>query len=1036
MSSDPTGHDPDRRHELVRLADEVEETSPGFAARLRSAAPAVEGELPADLVAAFVDALRRMAGIEGAGRDAAQALLSRPLADVATLVPADLEAWCDATAAIAVHSVRAASTFAASAVAVLPAIVADRPGRLFAASTAVAGLASRHGSDPVVQRFASAAGDSVARHGGRVAVAWAALCEATAIASRRAPEAVLRLPEAAGLDDEELAESISIAAAVAPRDRDRGVRLFGTLPAELSRVPRHARSATLALLLSLVRSGEALSDSVEVVGPVLRRTPRESRKAVLVQASRIAAVLPAATPRFLRSVLRVGDAVGFEQALATFVDKGLELAEERRDAALAFFALESRGARAFLARHDTAVLLEDVEPALRGYLQMISMRRRTVGGREVGGLFPEIADEDDAPIPVAARVDVFPTWEENFALQKLQATLGTVWEELGTRRFRVAEWLSEPETPGGLRDLFLRFDQPDVAARMFAHLEALRAAPLVARRFPGLASDVARLRRRVFPADRPPEGHGAAEAVLFLALGGDPARVGFADAWGEVLRSLASRAADGSATVYDSADATGLLCERLAAGELVPVYSVEDWLEEDLAFAYMLEEEDEPRPGDPVARRPAPEIVVDESGEGRRSDEDSPGVNADASLLEAYLEQRPDLSVARAEEEIDAVGLFVSGLTGGGGTWETKPRGTAGAERSIALARHGLRTNDVTLQDEWDYLIGDYRYQWCRVQEVSVDGDDGAFFAGTLLRYAEMLPEVRRQFQRVKPEGYRVMRGLLDGEDFDLNAVVMARGDLRARLTPSGKLYTARQREERDVATLFLLDMSASTDEETEPSPPPPPSDPDAPPSARPPALALADDLPDPPEPHGAGPRKPRARRIIDIQKEALVIMAQALEEIGDQYAIYGFSGHGRDCVEFFDVKSFDEPLNQAVRARIGAIEPQRSTRMGAALRQAVGKLRSVASRARHLILLSDGFPQDFDYGEDRRSNVYGLRDTTMALREAAAAGVQTFCITVDRAGHDYLREMCDAKRYLVIEDIAALPRELPKIYSEATRDA
>ena len=135
-------------------------------------------------------------------------------------------------------------------------------------------------------------------------------------------------------------------------------------------------------------------------------------------------------------------------------------------------------------------------------------------------------------------------------------------------------------------------------------------------------------------------------------------------------------------------------------------------------------------------------------------------------------------------------------------------------------------------------------------------------------------------------------------------------------------------------------------------------------------------------------------------------------------------------------MKSFDQPLNQAVRARIGAIEPQRSTRMGAALRQAIGKLRSVASRARHLILLSDGFPQDFDYGEDRRSNVYGLRDTTMALREAAAAGVQTFCITVDRAGHDYLREMCDAKRYLVIEDIAALPRELPKIYSEATRDA
>ena len=78
---------------------------------------------------------------------------------------------------------------------------------------------------------------------------------------------------------------------------------------------------------------------------------------------------------------------------------------------------------------------------------------------------------------------------------------------------------------------------------------------------------------------------------------------------------------------------------------------------------------------------------------------------------------------------------------------------------------------------------------------------------------------------------------------------------------------------------------------------------------------------------------------------------------------------------------------------------------------------------------VSDGFPQDFDYGQDRRSNVYGLRDTTVALREVEAAGITPFCITVDKAGHDYLREMCDGSRYMVIEDIAALPRELPKIY-------
>jgi nitric oxide reductase NorD protein len=170
-------------------------------------------------------------------------------------------------------------------------------------------------------------------------------------------------------------------------------------------------------------------------------------------------------------------------------------------------------------------------------------------------------------------------------------------------------------------------------------------------------------------------------------------------------------------------------------------------------------------------------------------------------------------------------------------------------------------------------------------------------------------------------------------------------------------------------------------------------------------------------------------RRIIDVTKEALVIMAEALEEIGDAYAIYGFSGHGRHNVEFYSVKHFNESLTTAVKGRIGAIEPKRSTRMGTALRHAVEKMSHSTARSRHIILLSDGFPQDFDYGQDRRSNVYGLRDTSIALRECEAAGITPFCITVDKAGHDYLRVMCDSSRYMVIDDIAELPRELPKIY-------
>src|SRR4029077_15165268 len=84
---------------------------------------------------------------------------------------------------------------------------------------------------------------------------------------------------------------------------------------------------------------------------------------------------------------------------------------------------------------------------------------------------------------------------------------------------------------------------------------------------------------------------------------------------------------------------------------------------------------------------------------------------------------------------------------------------------------------------------------------------------------AELLPEIRRQFQRIRPERYRVIHGLEDGEDFDLDAVITARADRRSRHSPSSKVYQAQQREARDVATLSLVDMSASTAEPVPDSP-------------------------------------------------------------------------------------------------------------------------------------------------------------------------------------------------------------------------
>ena len=93
----------------------------------------------------------------------------------------------------------------------------------------------------------------------------------------------------------------------------------------------------------------------------------------------------------------------------------------------------------------------------------------------------------------------------------------------------------------------------------------------------------------------------------------------------------------------------------------------------------------------------------------------------------------------------------------------------------------------------------------------------------------------------------------------------------------------------------------------------------------------------------------------------------------------------------FTSSRSSTNELSDEVKARVGAIEPKRSTRMGAAIRHIREKFKDVASRSRHAILLSDGFPQDFDYGHDRRSNAYGIQDTMVALKELELAGVLPF---------------------------------------------
>ena len=331
---------------------------------------------------------------------------------------------------------------------------------------------------------------------------------------------------------------------------------------------------------------------------------------------------------------------------------------------------------------------------------------------------------------------------------------------------------------------------------------------------------------------------------------------------------------------------------------------------------------------------------------------------------------------------------------------EGEPDELQGAEAwsQNEMPEQALEDDDIAFAyDEWDRDLNDYRVGWSRVIEKRVKQGDRTFVELTRSRYRGVISSIRHQFQLMKPENLTRINRELDGEDYDLNALVDYVVDKRADGQPSENIYTKKLRRERDVAVSILLDQSSSTARTITRNPLQPYTHP--------------------------------GRRIIEIEKEGLVLMSEALEAVGDVYSIYGFTSEGRRNVKFYVVKDFAEKYSADIEKRIGGITFQNNTRLGAAIRHASAKLLKQEARTKLLIILTDGRPYDHDYGDAR----YAREDVREALTEAKTLAVTPFCITIDRESEAELKDLYGNVGYTIIDDVLSLPERMPNIYRRLT---
>jgi nitric oxide reductase NorD protein len=685
--------------------------------------------------------------------------------------------------------------------------------------------------------------------------------------------------------------------------------------------------------------------AAEEPAAALAEFSREQQDFVLHWASIVARTSSGMALNFVSHVcpaLRLMDADGIEAWLLACMDiydtRGLH------PAVTAFRDVENF-ARAYKAR-TTGMAFDDVVNVLETFVHGLSGRRLKV---ECG----THCYTDTETIFLPASVSHFPGRKDNFQLYKVMIV--HQWAQTWYGSWQI-----------DVRDLLERFSPADKALACWHALETLRLDAHISRELPGVYRSIKQ----------------------FRALSGDELD--------GVWRRAAERLRSSAASVEDS---LSLLAEVIDAplpkpviyqGSMRPdavgkVRSARIDADKRAFRMHLLRLQDELRDIEAGDNREEP--AVNENGEVRlpfevrtiESDETTDGM-----LFEMQLDGKPVAppdnvkgtmaSILQDLGEIPEEYLYAAG----DGVYHAE----AVAERSVEDVWKGTYHEEgAFLYNEWDYERQNYRKNWTVLRELDINPLEDTFVSDTLDKYRGLTASLRRTFEALRGED-RLLKKQPYGENVDIDALVEAWAETTIGLEMSDRLFTKKHKLERDIAVMFMVDMSGST-----------------------------------------------KGWINDAERESLVLLCESLETLGDRYAIYGFSGMTRKRCEVYRVKRFDEAYDRAVRGRISGIRPKDYTRMGVTIRHLCHLLNEVEARTKLLITLSDGKPDDYD----TYRGAYGIEDTRQALIEARRSGIHSFCITIDTEARDYLPHMYGAANYTVIDEVRKLPLKVSDIYRRLT---
>ncbi|QIH40148.1 VWA domain-containing protein [Flavobacterium sp. Sr18] len=285
--------------------------------------------------------------------------------------------------------------------------------------------------------------------------------------------------------------------------------------------------------------------------------------------------------------------------------------------------------------------------------------------------------------------------------------------------------------------------------------------------------------------------------------------------------------------------------------------------------------------------------------------------------------------------------------------------------------------------NEWDFSKRIYKENFCKVYPKSQQKTDPNYYKKTITKNASTLLGLRKMLTNVNNRMQQQKRQT-QGDEFDIDAITDLYIDVHSKRTPSENIYISNRKKEKDLSILILLDISLSSDG------------------------------------YAAG------NRVIDVEKEVSILFGEILNEFNIDFSIDSFYSKTRNFSTYLTVKDFDENWNIA-KHKIGAIEPNGYTRIGAALRHAGARLDKRNTKNKWVILISDGKPNDYDKYEGK----YGINDVKQALRELNNRNINSYALAIEAQAKYYLPQMFGQNHYQILTTPVELLRSLVQLYEK-----